>query len=53
MISRAIIPTRQIVKSLKNVKTVKNIKKEKIKKPKEKNTFIYDKSKEDRNTFLL
>ena len=50
MISRAIIPTRQIVKSLKNVK---NIKKEKIKKPKEKKTFIYDKSKEDRNTFLL
>lgn len=53
MISRAIIPTRHLVKSLKNVKNVKNVKKEKVKNTKEKKTFVYDKSKEDRNTFLL
>ncbi len=53
MISRAIIPTRHLVKSIKNIKNVKNVKKEKIKNTKEKKTFVYDKSKEDRNTFLL
>ena len=53
MISRAIIPTRHLVKSLKNIKNVKNVKKEKVKNTKEKKTFVYDKSKEDRNTFLL
>ena len=53
MISRAIIPTRHLVKSLKNIKNVKNVKKEKVKNTKDKKTFVYDKSKEDRNTFLL
>ena len=53
MISRAIIPTRHLVKSIKNIKNVKNVKKEKVKNMKEKKTFVYDKSKEDRNTFLL
>ena len=53
MISRAIIPTRHLVKSLKNVKNVKNVKKEKVKNTNKKKTFVYDKSKEDRNTFLL
>ena len=53
MISRAIIPTRHLVKSIKNIKNVKNVKKEKVKIMKEKKTFVYDKSKEDRNTFLL
>jgi hypothetical protein len=53
MISRAIIPTRHLVKSIKNIKNVKNVKKEKVKNTKEKKTFVYDKSKEDRNTFLL
>ena len=53
MISRAIVPTRHLVKSLKNIKNVKNVKKEKVKNIKEKKTFVYDKSKEDRNTFLL
>jgi len=53
MISRAIIPTKFLVKSLKNIKKEKT---KKIRQPstvKEKKTFVYDKSKEDRNTFLL
>ena len=61
MISRAIIPTRHLVKSLKNTK---NIKKEKIKNTKQptntnkstkvkKQVVTYDKIKEDRDIFLL
>ncbi len=55
MISRAIIPTRHLVKSLKNIKKEKEKVKvmKEISKIKEKKTFVYDKSKEDRNTFLL
>ena len=61
MISRAIMPTRFLAKSLKNTK---NIKKENIKNIKQptntkkstnnkKQIVTYDKNKEDRDIFLL
>ena len=45
MISRAIIPTRHLVKSLKNVKNVKNVKKEKVKNTNEKKLLCMTKAR--------